>query len=113
MDWKDKVIEQTKNEPLALVFKNNKENNKLIQAFYDGTLHPMVEKGHIRGLNGLDYHTSWDWLMPVIKKIRNTTKAMPLFDYSSVINVEIEKTYASVVKCISIYYEEINKNKED
>jgi hypothetical protein len=55
---------------------NTTENNKLIQNFYDGTLHPMVEKGHIRGLNGLDYHTSWDWLMPVVEKIEEITQRM-------------------------------------
>lgn len=48
---------------------NTQENSKLIDNFMESALHPMSEKMHIRGLNGLDYHSSWDWLMPVVEKI--------------------------------------------
>lgn len=54
---------------------NNKENNKIIAEFMQ---HPFVKKWNeskYPELNTfpyekLKYDTSWDWLMPVIEKIR-------------------------------------------
>ena len=55
------------------------ENNKLILEFMgctnpfnditDATLY-KIEQGTFE-INELKYHTSWDWLMPVINKIRS------------------------------------------
>jgi len=51
--------------------------------------------------NELQYHTSWDWLIPVVQKIAE--------DFNVVIydNDEIEKVHKRVVEFIKKY----NKNK--
>lgn len=55
--------------------------------------------------NILEYHKSWDWLMPVVSKIRNISK--PTIEESLVMialmNVEIESLYKEVVECIESY----------
>ena len=60
------------------------ENNKLIAEFMGMTYYIpnddslMVEKAPIGVLvtptKSLEYHTSWDWLMPVVEKINNTER---------------------------------------
>ena len=42
-------------------------DNKLIAEFMSGE-HPLAEVTHEASYR---YHTSWDWLMPVIEKIEN------------------------------------------
>lgn len=44
---------------------NTQENNKLIAEFMGYNLNNLTPSF----LNNLKYHTSWDWLMPVLKKI--------------------------------------------
>ena len=52
------------------------ENNKLIAEFMGitpneaGVYHVSKHKGY--SLDNLLYHTSWDWLMPVLEKINNS-----------------------------------------
>lgn len=53
---------------------NTQDNNKLIAEFMGDTL-PLntgmmgLRESDIQDLENLQYHTSWDWLMPVLKKI--------------------------------------------
>ena len=52
---------------------NTTNNNKLIAEFMGitpneaGVYHVSKHKGY--DVENLNYHTSWDWLMPVLKKI--------------------------------------------
>lgn len=54
---------------------NELENNKLIAEFMGitpneaGVYHVSKHKGY--SLENLLYHTSWDWLMPVVEKIES------------------------------------------
>lgn len=54
------------------------------------------------------YHNSWDWLMPVIQKIRKSTIGVPLMDLNPLVKGDINGMYNEVVKSITIY-NEINK----
>tara|TARA_R110002126_G_scaffold233844_2_gene378001 strand:- start:41 stop:460 length:420 start_codon:yes stop_codon:yes gene_type:complete len=46
---------------------NNQENNKLIAEFMGWK--PNEHHWCLNGDKDLQYHTSWDWLMPVVRKI--------------------------------------------
>ena len=72
------------------------ENNKLIAEFM-GVKYPML-KG-----SDLQYHTSWDWLMPVIRKIEDGgLDPHELIDKALESRV-IEDTYNEVVDTIKRY----------
>ena len=89
-----------------------KKENKLIAEFM-GWYKPDDEKYYIHKFsekdytdNELEYHTSWDWLMPVIQKcldISNDDKMIE--DFYSIQNVvpNIDATYNAVVKFINEY----------
>lgn len=51
------------------------------------------------------YHNSWDWLMPVIQKIRNPTIRVPLMDLNPLVKGDINGMYNEVIKSITIYNE--------
>jgi len=85
------------------------KENKLIAEFMDVNL--------IEGQRG-DYHTSWDWLMPVVEKIKRTdlSREMVMQGIDELINdiddsfdFNIAITYNAVVKFI----EEYNKVKRN
>tara|TARA_R100001163_G_C4993560_1_gene145255 strand:+ start:288 stop:812 length:525 start_codon:yes stop_codon:yes gene_type:complete len=101
------------------------ENNKLIAEFmgYEnvGTLsNPMYEYGESGGCRSLEdiyYHSSWDWLMPVVKKcligeaeqdeqISNTTIKNI---YEGICNQDISYAYKSVVEFIN----QLNNNNNE
>lgn len=48
------------------------ENNKLIAEFMDVKLAKNMNNKTNYFPSELEYHYSWDWLMPVIRKIRGT-----------------------------------------
>jgi hypothetical protein len=60
--------------------------------------------GKVHDLAGLKYHTSWDWLMVVVKKIESENEMIA----SYILSTDIDATYAGVLKYINWY----NKNKE-
>jgi len=96
--------------------KTLEEKNRMIAEFMgivessiDGQF--WTEKSHegfgIGKLVGLKYHSSWDWLMPVVEKIESVNEGVPqqllnvsLFSY-------IEDVYNAVVEFIEWY----NENK--
>jgi len=93
---------------------NTQENNKMIAEFMQS-----IEDGlYLDGLyfyNGryydtnMEFHKSWDWLMPVVDKM-NTTELWDEYDISDLaiylISVDISLAYKSVVEFINQY----NKN---
>jgi len=87
------------------------ENNKLIAEFMGG----VERSGHFYGLfdgvditcraaDGLFYDTSWNWLMPVLKKIKENipkkeTYQMDLYNNIMIHHQELDldKTYQAVI----------------
>ena len=115
---------------------NTQENNKLIAEFMglkdgDKYLSPSLEETESIGLgmyvdsDEMRYHTSWDWLMPVVDKIESLsmvsfeknrqeegdyqclfTKGNDIF-ICHYADTSVEATYQAVVEFINEY----NKNK--
>ena len=113
------------------------KDNKLIAEFMgekftdtsgvvQGLNYKLIEKKHGKGNNGFRFHSSWDWLMPVVEKIESLGYELMIAesrckinhntDYSieEVINIDIigskrEATYQAVVEFIKIYNNESNK----
>lgn len=95
------------------------EDNKLIAEFMgctnpfnditDATLY-KIEQGTFE-IGELKYHTSWDWLMPVVQKIKRTdlSREMVMQGMDELIDAfdtaDIETTYDAVVEFIK----ELNK----
>ena len=127
---------------------NTTENNKLIAEFmgltverdrYNRAGFKIPEHSRLVGIEGNSessdfyqlkhfgieskYHTSWDWLMPVVKKIKTWYYKSPRDNYykftdacggieqfkNNLFQVEIELTYKAVVEFIKYY----NENKEN
>lgn len=93
--------------------KKQGELNKLIAEFME-LEKSDVNEYHVK-INGfwqyntgvwfMKYHSSWDWLMPVIQKIRNIVIGIPLMSYNGLIEGDINRMYKEVIKCITIYNE--------
>jgi hypothetical protein len=108
---------------------NTQENNKMIAEFMGGqyvdeyliefedfyAVKEIVEDEYyytncFDSDNELQYHTSWDWLMPVVEKILNKSDDDELIErFYEIQNVipNREATYKSVVEFINQY----NKTK--
>ena len=65
------------------------------------------EQGYI--LSELEYHTSWDWLMPVVEKIKDLGYSQELDKIDNVLtcDLRINSLYKAVVEFIKWY----NENK--
>jgi hypothetical protein len=97
---------------------NTRENNKLIAEFMgletqrmdtDG-YHVLYENpitGDYEGEGHLDYDESWDWLMPVVKKIEQTVEGVPPQLLHLSLFSEHREIYNAVVEFIEWY----NENK--
>ena len=82
---------------------SNQENNKMIAEFMQLPTEIFQPRGIINyGIDNswyeeheLSYHTSWDWLMPVVEKIENTN----LFPTAeNAVNVTIGATLYCVIQ---------------
>ena len=102
---------------------NTQENNKIIAEFMGitpneaGVYHVSKHKGY--SLENLLYHTSWDWLMPVVEKIESILPCdsiitieykdcrIPVnesgFDIVTNEETKIEAVYKAVVEFINQY----------
>ena len=81
------------------------ENNKLIAEFMD-----YPDLGTEGDFSYLKYHKSWDWLMPVVQKIKDTPTygSTDGVDFSLTNDLTIESLYESVVEFIKYLNEETN-----
>lgn len=97
------------------------ENNKLIAEFmgmehcyrpYGDGFMEVKENGSCIELEDLQYHKSWDWLMPVINKIKSIDSTYEVeeigkFDWEhkeiSHYQIDIDLTHKSVVEFIKQY----------
>ena len=63
------------------------KDNKLIAEFMgekftdasgvvQGLNYKLIEKKHGEGNNGFRFHTSWDWLMPVVQRIERENEGV-------------------------------------
>ena len=91
--------------------REQENNNKLIAEFmqYDNKSVGLYDYGHTPNNEILKYHTSWDWLMPVINKIRSMDSTYEVeevgkYDWDNEIShyeFDLDLTYESVVKFIN------------
>tara|TARA_R100001480_G_scaffold135528_1_gene132689 strand:+ start:644 stop:937 length:294 start_codon:yes stop_codon:yes gene_type:complete len=96
---------------------NTQENNKIIAEFMGVVFHDDENQYYnADGLhigNTLHYHTSWDWLMPILGKIEDLNYELPedsnlIGDIThGLVSIDIEMTFEAVVEFIKWY----NQNK--
>jgi len=55
------------------------------------------------GNKGINYHKSWDWLMPVVQKIYSIDDNIDFFK-----DINLETTYKAVIEFIEEYNKTIN-----
>jgi len=75
-DFFEGGMEQAKQNLIKQIDMNTQENNKLIAEFmgYElGVTETMILPSFIHGVNLELFETSWDYLMPVVEKIRKVT----------------------------------------
>ena len=94
--------------------KNKMENNKLIAEFMGlqfskGEYYrPLYNSGDWTPENELQYHTSWDWLMPVVQKVSSLCDEPCELDNMkhALLTGDIESVYDDVVEFIKQYNDE-------
>jgi hypothetical protein len=82
-------------------------DNKLIAEFMGYDISTSLRDGvecveyadnNIRALSDTHYHTSWDWLMPVVEKIYSLDADIDFFG-----SINFEATYKEVLEFIKEY----------
>ena len=83
------------------------KDNKLIAGFmglkeHEGSYYlPLYNSGDWVPDVELEYHSSWDWLMPVVQKIGNDYYNTPFNELNNKVNTwTLEDTYNAVVEFI-------------
>jgi len=74
-------------------------NNKLIAEFMGYEVHPVYEDER----HDLQYHTSWDWLMPVVEKIEQVNEGVPHQLLNISLFSSIDEVYQAVIEFIESY----------
>ena len=78
-------------------------NNKLIAEFMGYDIITEAEKDKfptVLTTKDVKYHTSWDWLMPVVEKIEMECEGVPLQLLDCSLYSEIGEVYQAVVEFI-------------
>jgi len=95
------------------------KDNKLIAEFMgekftdnsgvvQGLNYKLIEKKHGKGNNGFRFHTSWDWLIPVMKKIDSYAKEeMSFAEYDDYRNIYFFISDISLHNDISDVYNQV------
>lgn len=90
------------------------ENNKLIAEFmsyesykFKGYVTYIFEDNNHRAEEDLHYHISWDWLMPVVRKISNLCEEPAELDNIKygLLSADIDSVYGYVIELIKEYNE--------
>jgi hypothetical protein len=101
---------------------NNIENNRLIAEFM-GEINSIEDKVSFTkncSTDELKYHTSWDWLIPVVAKIRNYigewTDPYMLYEKAAIVLITVpygvlENTYKAIIEFIKELIIKKNKKK--
>jgi|TARA_R110000823_G_scaffold219403_2_gene348351 hypothetical protein len=85
------------------------KDNKLIAEFMgekftdnsgvvQGLNYKLIEKKHGKGNNGFRFHTSWDWLKPVVDKIEMECGGVPYQLLDCNLYSDIGEVYQAVVE---------------
>lgn len=86
---------------------NTQENNKLIAEFMGikSTNGLVFQDANTKEFHSIKYHTSWDWLMPVVEKCMRTGDNTDEWDtlYNALSTLNITNTYKAVVEFIKQY----------
>ena len=95
------------------------KDNKLIAEFM-GVVYPLLQNAivinnEVIQEGDLKYHTSWDWLMPVVQKCRSDDQNLVGIDNWSEICLVLEEcnlhdTYQAVVEFINGYNVQLEKD---
>ena len=81
------------------------KDNKLIAEFMGvGKLHEAQSSNQWN-----QYHTSWDWLIPVVNKIEMECEGVPLQLLNCSLYCEIGEVYQAVVEFIKEHNDDNNK----
>lgn len=93
--------------------QGTKTDNELIADFMglkiskgvlgDSRIYYEVSDSVISTISDFKYHSSWDWLMPVVQKINQLKPKNDFFYGQFVLKANIEKVYKSVVEFIKWY----------
>ena len=78
-------------------------NNKLIAEFMGYDIITEAEKDKfptVLTTKDVKYHTSWDWLMPVVEKIEMECEGVPIQLLDCSLYSEIGEVYQAVVEFI-------------
>ena len=79
-------------------------NNKLIAEFMGWK--PNEHHWCLNGDKDLQYHTSWDWLMPVVHKIDEKCRERLGLNHSLHIGDDIDAVYSQVIEFIKEHNDE-------
>ena len=70
----------------------------------DGCMIQMTHQGNeVVLVASMKYHTSWDWLMPVVEKIEQVNEGVPQQMLHVNLYSEIGEVYTAVVNFIKAY----------